>query len=263
MTGFNPAASDVTQFFKVLADETRLAVVQQLAFSDRRVSEIVECLQVPQNAVSYHLKQLRALGLLRDQRSSADGRDVYYSVDLERLRQLYHAAGSALHPGIYADPDVDARLMLLNRPLRVLFLCTHNSARSQLAEGIMRYLGGANVEVFSAGSQPSQVHPLALELLAEWQIDTSRHISKSLEAFRGQLFDYIITVCDRVRDNCPTFPGDPAQIHWSLSDPAAITDEAPRRSAFLTVRRELSTRIRYLLCLPHPAMGQRTDPVSR
>jgi ArsR family transcriptional regulator, arsenate/arsenite/antimonite-responsive transcriptional repressor / arsenate reductase (thioredoxin) len=173
VTSFNPAIPDVVQFFKVLADETRLAVVQRLALSDLRVGEIVERLHAPQNVISYHLKQLRALGLLRDQRSSADGRDVYYSVDLERLQQLYLAAGTALHPGINAESSAEPVAAAVERPLRVLFLCTHNSARSQLAEGIMRYLGGANVEVFSAGSLPAQVHPLALELLAEWQIDTS------------------------------------------------------------------------------------------
>lgn len=257
MTAFNPALPDVVQFFKVLADDTRLAVMRLLARSDLRVGEIVERLSAPQNAVSYHLKQLRVLGLLRDQRSNADGRDVYYSVDLDRLQALYLAAGAALHPGMIATLSEETPAPSVDFPLRVLFLCTHNSARSQLAEGITRHLGGAYVEVWSAGSAPAQVHPLMLELLAEWGIDTSQHVAKSLEQFREQSFDYVITVCDRVRDTCPTFPDDPAQIHWSIPDPAAIEDEEARRAAFLNVRRELSTRIRYLLSLPHPVTGQR------
>lgn len=257
MTVFNPALPDVIQFFKILSDEMRLAVVRLLTLSDLRVGEIVERLNAPQNAVSYHLKQLRSVGLLRDQRSGSDGRDIYYSIDLERLQTLYTAAGAALHPGISANRGEEAIATTIDRPLRVLFLCTHNSARSQLAEGMLRYLGGPYVEVLSAGSAPAQVHPLTLELLAEWGIDPSQHVAKSLEQFRGQSFDYVITVCDRARDSCPTFPDDPAQIHWSIPDPLAIADEEQRRAAFLNVRRELSTRIRYLLSLPHPATSQR------
>lgn len=256
MLSLSPALPDVVQFFKVLADETRLAVMRLLARSDLRVGEIVEQLNAPQNAVSYHLKQLRSLGLLRDQRSHSDGRDVYYSVDLERLQALYLAAGAALHPGMNAHLSAETATQRIDCPLRVLFLCTHNSARSQLAEGTMRQLGGASVEVWSAGSEPAQVHPLTLELLTELGIDTAAHVAKSLEQFHGQSFDYVITVCDRARDSCPTFPDDPAQIHWSIPDPTTIEDEQARRATFLKVRRELSTRIHYLLSLPHPGTGQ-------
>lgn len=146
--------SDVTQFFKVLADETRLAVVRLLVLSDLRVGEVVQHLHLPQNVVSYHLKALRSVGLLHDHRSTADGRDIYYRVDLARLQALYMSAGAALHPGI-ASPVTEPVTTPLTRPLRILFLCTHNRARSQLAEGIARYLGGDQVEVVSAGNHPT------------------------------------------------------------------------------------------------------------
>jgi arsenate reductase len=143
------------------------------------------------------------------------------------------------------------------RPLRVLFLCTHNSARSQLAEGITRWLGGDQVEVLSAGSQPSEVHPMTYRMLSDLGIDASTHSSKSIQRFLDQTFDYVITVCDRVKEHCPTFPGDPDEIHWSLPDPAAIADEEQRLDAFSRVCNELHTRIRYLLSLPHPVTRQR------
>jgi len=251
------ATVDVLTVLQALSDPVRLAIVRQLALTDMRAGEVVERLHAPQNAVSYHLKQLRALGLLRDHRSSLDGRDIYYGLDLERLSALYAAAGSALHPGIAPGPPGEPAAGTAERPLRVLFLCTHNSARSQLAEGIIRYLGGGQVEAYSAGSRPYAVHPEALALLEGWGVDTSRHVSKSLERFREQTFDYVITVCDRVRESCPTFPGDPKQIHWSLPDPAAVEDVEARSRTFQQVFRELQVRIRYLLNLPHPATGQR------
>ena len=250
-------ASDVAAFFRALADETRLAIVRLLALTDLRAGEIAERLQAPQNAVSYHLKQLRSLGLLRDRRGGWDARDVYYSIDLERLHALYAQAGSTLHPGIACEPEAPSAPTQPDRPLRVLFLCTHNSARSQLAEAILRQLGADQVEVYSAGSQPTGVHPVTAELMEEWGLDPSRHASKAMDAFIGQHFDYVITVCDRVRETCPVFPGDPTRIHWSLPDPVAVQDEEEQRRVFEQVRRELLTRVRYLLSLPHPATGQR------
>ena len=256
-----PTPADVVSFFKLLADETRLAIVRLLALSDLRAGEVVQQLQAPANAVSYHLKQLRSLGLLRDRRSSLDARDVYYSVDLTRLQALYTSAGETLHPGMTTaqeDQETEEVLPALERPLRILFLCTHNRARSQLAEGFARYLAGDQVEVYSAGNQPSEVHPLTIEVLEEMGLDTSRLYSKSMDEFCGRQFDYIITTCDKVRESCPTFPGDPHQIHWSFPDPsAAAGDEEAQRRAFRITRREMLTRLRYLLSLPHPVTGER------
>jgi protein-tyrosine-phosphatase len=256
-------SQDVARFFSTLADETRLTIVRLLSVGDLRVGELVAALQLPANAVSYHLKQLRSAELVRDRRSSADARDVYYHVDLDRLEQLYFAAGDALYPGMAAastGSDEQGERVTLTRPLRVLFLCTHNSARSQLAEAILRQMGGEQVEAFSAGSDPTEMHPEAAAVMRQLGIDPAPHQAKPLQVFTGQSFDYIITVCDRVRDHCPVFPGDPLQIHWSVPDPVVVEDPEQRRRAFREVAQDLTTRIRYLLLLPHPGTGERLNP---
>lgn len=139
---------------------------------------------------------------------------------------------------------------LPGKHVRVLFLCTENSARSQMAEGILRHLSGGRIEVFSAGSHPSSVHPYAIQVLAAMGIDISQQKSKHLDEFRDQSFDYIVTVCDRVRESCPTFPGDPEGIHWSFIDPAAVKgSDKDRYRAFEQVALQLITRLRYFLIL--------------
>src|SRR6185369_17600255 len=102
---------------------------------------------------------------------------------------------------------------------RVLVVCTGNSARSQMGEGLFRERGGDTYEVFSAGSKPSRVRPEAIAVMREIGIDISGHRSKSVDEFAGQSFDYVVTVCDNARDNCPLFPGGAKRIHWSLDDP--------------------------------------------
>src|SRR5687767_12897128 len=131
---------------------------------------------------------------------------------------------------------------------RILFLCTHNKARSQLAEGICRKLGGDRVEVYSAGSEPSAVHPCATEVLTEMGIDAGGHRSKHMEELSAIQFDYVVTVCDQAREVCPVFAGAPEQIHWSIADPSRVTgSELAMRQAFDQVARQLTTRIQQLL----------------
>jgi protein-tyrosine-phosphatase len=108
------------------------------------------------------------------------------------------------------------------RRVQVLFLCTHNSARSQMAEGILRELGGDRIEAASAGTEVTRVHPLAVREMAERGIDISGHHSKHMDEFLGERFDYVVTVCDNARESCPIFPGDPERIHWSIPDPSAV-----------------------------------------
>lgn len=252
-----PSQPDVVQFFKALADETRLQIVRMLLRTDLRAGEIVEQTGLPPNSISYHLKHLRTAGLLRDRRSSSDARDIYYSVDLEQLYALYDQAGDAIRPRNIPEDAPRQSDRYLDRPLRVLFLCTHNSARSQLAEGILRQIGGDLVEVFSAGSSPREVHPETIALLREWNINTREHTAKQIERFVGQDFDSIITVCDRVREECPTFPGDPVQMHWSLPDPLAVDDPAERDKVFRAIGHELRVRIQYLLLVPDPTTQRR------
>lgn len=123
---------------------------------------------------------------------------------------------------------------------RVLILCTGNSARSQMAEGLLRYDGGDRFEVESAGTEPSHVRPLAIEAMREIRIDISSHRSKSVNEFAGQEFDTVITVCDAANERCPVFPGKVERIHWSFDDPAAAEgDEAARLAVFRRVRDEI------------------------
>jgi arsenate reductase len=128
---------------------------------------------------------------------------------------------------------------------RILVLCTGNSARSQMGEGLFREEGGDRVEVFSAGTRPGSVRPEAIAVMREIGIDISGHRSKSVDEFSGQPFDYVVTVCDHARDNCPVFPAASARLHWSLEDPAAVGgSEAERLSAFRRIRDHLHQRVR-------------------
>ncbi len=247
MTTITGDLNSSLEFLKLLAHELRWQLLAALAVGDWRVQELVERVGRPMNLVSYHLAQMRRMSLVQERRSSADARDVYYSLDLERMRDLYAASGAALHPllGDCAPMPQSAPAAL---PVRVLFLCTHNSARSQMAEALLRQLGGPAVEVFSAGTEVSAVHPLAIAAMAGLGIDIGGQRSKHLDEFRGQSFDAIITVCDRVREECPVFPGDPAQIHWSFADPAAVTgDPATQQQAFTETARQLGMRVRHVL----------------
>ena len=128
---------------------------------------------------------------------------------------------------------------------RVLILCTGNSARSQMAEGLLRHLAGDRVEVFSAGVEASFVRPQAIEAMRERGIDITSQRSKSVDEFAGQQFDYVITVCDNARERCPVFPGRYERVHWSFDDPAAAAGDAEAVMAvFRRVRDEIEGRLR-------------------
>lgn len=243
--------AEVPPLLKLLAHEQRWKLVEALAFSDRRVQELVGAVQQPQNLVSYHLRKLREHALVKERRSAADGRDVYYSLDLDRLKGMLMSAGEALHPGLGGQPGTqDIPLTQAGKRARVLFLCTHNSARSQMAEGILRHLAGDLVEAFSAGTEVTRVHPLAIEIMAARGIDIRGQRSKHMDELLGQDFDYVITVCDRAGESCPVFPGDPERIHWSIPDPSGVQgDEAARLHAFESAATDLFARIRYLLAV--------------
>jgi len=130
-------------------------------------------------------------------------------------------------------------------PIRVLFVCTGNSARSQIAEALLRQIGGPDFEVHSAGTSPRGVHALAITVLADVGIDWSGATSKSISGFLDQRFDYVITVCDRARESCPVFRGTRNTLHWGLDDPAdVIGTEEDRRAAFVATRHELVRRLR-------------------
>src|SRR4028119_2116620 len=127
---------------------------------------------------------------------------------------------------------------------KVLFLCTHNSARSQMAEGLLRHLAGDRFEVMSAGTEATQVRPLAVRAMNELGIDISGQESKTMERFLGDTFDYVITVCDDANEACPIFPGAKRRLHWSFEDPAqARGSEEERLWVFQSVRDEIKERI--------------------
>ena len=128
---------------------------------------------------------------------------------------------------------------------RILVLCTGNSARSQMGEALFRYEGGETHEVASAGTNPSHVRPEAVAVMKELGIDISGQRSKSVEEFEGQSFDYVVTVCDNGRDNCPVFPAGAERIHWSFEDPAAVQGgEQERLAAFRRIRDRIHERVK-------------------
>jgi len=141
---------------------------------------------------------------------------------------------------------------------RVLVLCTHNSARSQMAEGFLRALGGDRVDVESAGTEATRVHPLAIRVMDEVGIDLRAHTSKTLDRFLDERWDYVITVCDSANERCPLFPGAATRLHWSFDDPSAVTGaEAERLAGFRRVRDEIRARLREWLTPPGPAIRGR------
>ena len=167
------------------------------------------------------------------QRSDLDRLDS----ELTDLELTIQAAGRARQSSGGEAMPVD--------PIRVLFVCTGNSARSQIAEALLRDFGGADFEVFSAGTEPKGVNPYTVRVLAEIDVDWSGARSKSVTEFLGQPFDYVITVCDRARQSCPVFPGNHNSMHWGLDDPAEVegTDER-KLEAFRRTRTEVATRLR-------------------
>jgi len=129
--------------------------------------------------------------------------------------------------------------------IRVLILCTGNSARSQMAEGLLRNDGGGKFEVESAGIISSFVRPQAIEVMSEIGIDISGHRSKSLDEFLDEAFDFVITVCDNAKENCPVFPGKARRIHWSFDDPAdAAGTEEEKLVVFRRVRNEIRDKLK-------------------
>ena len=233
------------EFLRLAGHPVRWLLLSELARSDRQVRELKALLGQPQSLVSYHLARLRAGGLVAMRRSSADRRDVYYSIDLARCGELLTAAGTALHPGLrlirpHAGP--------IRAPSRVLFLCTGNSARSQMAQAICEQMAGDAVAAASAGSKPRPLHPNAIRVMGEDGVDISGRQPRHLSVFAGQRFDYVISLCDRLREICPEFPGAAEVIHWSIPDPGAGDGaDADTYPVFRAVAADLRTRIGFLL----------------
>ena len=148
-------------------------------------------------------------------------------------------------------------------PIRVLFVCTHNSARSQIAEALLGRSGGADFEVASAGTEATRVNPFAIRVLDDVGIDWSRAKSKSIDRFLDQPFDYVITVCDHARATCPVVPGAATTLHWSIEDPSEVNGtDAEKLAAFRRTEAELADRIRAFVDDARQATG-RSPSASR
>jgi protein-tyrosine-phosphatase len=221
------------------------------------VSELTELVGKPQNLVSYHLANLRNAGIVSARRSSADARDTYYRVELRRCADLLREVGPALQPGLRAEV-IDPRTLTRHAPQRqpsVLFLCTGNSARSQMAEALLNHQARGAIRARSAGSHPKPLHPNAVRVMAGRGIDISGRTSKHLDRFTQMHFDRVITLCDKVREICPEFPGATEEraaiaAHWSMPDPAAPAEgrsDAESLAAFERTADELESRIPFLI----------------
>ena len=236
------------RFLRLAGHPLRWRLLSELARSDRRVGELCERAGRRQSLVSYHLRQLRDGGLVSARRSLADGRDTYYVLELARCGEMLVRAGASLHPGLASTASSHPGHRGVLARSRVLFLCTGNSARSQMAEALAEQLSDGALRATSAGSHPKPLHANAVRVMRERGIDLAGRRPKHLGEFTGRPFDYVITLCDRVREVCPEFPGTPQAIHWSVPDPAREpgTDEQTL-PAFERTAAELEMRIGFLL----------------
>jgi ArsR family transcriptional regulator, arsenate/arsenite/antimonite-responsive transcriptional repressor / arsenate reductase (thioredoxin) len=258
---------DPPRFVRLVAHPLRWKLLQALVDSDRAVWELTRLIDEPQNLVSYHLGRLRDGGLVSARRSSADGRDRYYAIDLVRCQDELQAAGGALHPALWlvpadAAPGPSARRS--GRRKRFLFLCTGNSARSQIAEALLEHMSTGAIRAYSAGSSPKPLHANAVRVMNRRGIDISRNRTKHVDEFVAQRFDMVITLCDRVREVCPEFPSHPRLVHWSVPDPAlAAPTDRVSYPAFEQTATELETRIRFLLSLLNEPATRRSAHAER
>ena len=243
MTASSIPSSELPEAFKLIADEMRWRLLMILRQGDYQVGELTTRLGIPQNLVSYHLSVLRQGGLVQMHRSDADGRVLYYGLDLNALRAGYQQIGALL--------QIPVDTVLAELPARtVIFLCTANSARSQMAEAWLRFLSDGRLSARSAGTHPRSVHSLTVQVMAEAGIDIGYQRAKGLDALTDLQPDLIVTVCDIAREECACWGSNIPQLHWSIPDPAAIDgSEATRLAAFRAVRDTIRARAEGLLTL--------------
>jgi protein-tyrosine-phosphatase/DNA-binding transcriptional ArsR family regulator len=222
-------------FLTAAGHPVRWRLLSELARSDLAVRELATRLGRPQSLISYHLGKLRRTGLVTARHSSADGRDTYYALHLAHCAAMLTGAGAALHPALRLRSPSPAR----PGRVRVLFLCTGNSARSPMAEAILRRHTAATAEIRSAGTNPRPLHRYVVQALTARGIDPPATGPTHVSQLTGASFDHVITLCDRVKEVCPAFDG-PRQAHWSIPPPA-------RRPDFDQVADQLTERIGFFL----------------
>jgi ArsR family transcriptional regulator, arsenate/arsenite/antimonite-responsive transcriptional repressor / arsenate reductase (thioredoxin) len=228
---------DALESLKLLADDTRWKLVAALRYGDLQVGELVQRLGLSQNLVSYHLGILRQASLVRVHRSDADARVSYYALDLTALRALYAQIGAELQ---IAEPSAP---LSLGRAPTVVFLCTANSARSQIAEGWLRHLSGGRALALSAGTHPQALHPLAAQAMGEVGVEIGQQRAKPVADLLDTRPDIIVTVCDIAREGYSPWAAIPHQLHWSIPDPL----RAPAITSFRSVRDALRVRVEGML----------------
>lgn len=236
-------------FIRVADHPLRWRLLTELAESDRRVRELVERVGQPQNLVSYHLRLLRDSGLVTSRQSSHDGRDTYYHLDLDRCADGLTSAGASLHPGLgvaAAQPHQPA-----TAAPRVLFVCTGNSARSPIAEALLRHRTGGRVVVASAGTSPkARIHPYAVRVLRErFDIDIRNQSPRAIDDVAwpglGASTDRVVTLCDKAREQLQVRAGW-QRTHWSMPDPADAPGPA-RYASFAATATDIDARVRHLV----------------
>jgi ArsR family transcriptional regulator, arsenate/arsenite/antimonite-responsive transcriptional repressor / arsenate reductase (thioredoxin) len=239
-------------FVRLAAHPLRWLLLTTLADSDLRVRDLVTQLDAPQNLLSYHLRQLREGGLVTVRRSSYDGRDSYYHLDLDRCAEALAGTAAALHPTLGRAPGVGAGSGEREgkRPGAVLFLCTGNSVRSPIAEALVRHYFAENVTAASAGTRPrSRLHPNTVRVLSDqFGIDVVGQRPRHVSTVAARRFDHVVTLCDRAREDVPGLAQHARRTHWSIAEPARAGDsEEASYPAFQQVASEIHTRVRHLL----------------
>ena len=239
-------------FVRLSAHPLRWRLLAELADSDYRVRDLVALVGEPQSLVSYHLRLLRDGGLVTAGRSSFDGRDNYYHLELDRCAAALADTGVALHPALRPEssPRLTAVVPRSSKRVGVLFVCTGNSARSPIAEALLRHRSSGRVAVVSAGIRPkTRLHPEAVRVLREeFGVDVADQRPRHLDSMTNRRFDYLVSLCDKAREALPVFPGQPRRVHWSVPDPATAGDlDQASYAAFQHTATDIDTRIRHLL----------------
>jgi len=235
------------EFVRLVSHPLRWRLVAELARTDLRVRELVAIVDEPQNLVSYHLRLLRDGGLVASRRSSFDARDTYYHLDLDRCASALADVGVALHPALRMEPVPDFGTRRSGRS-SVLFVCSGNSARSPIAEALLRHRAGSRVRVSSAGIHPKDRIPrhVVRVLLEQYGIDIDGQLPRPLDGTRDRRFDRVITLCDKARESLPVAEHW-HRTHWSIADPAESTNGRNTYSKFVSAAAEIDTRVRQLL----------------
>ncbi len=261
-----PTYPELAELLKTLADPHRLEVLNLIIEGTHTSRALVAATGLPTNLLSHHLKALREAGLVQASRDPHDQRWQYFVPNIARLTEVQFLLSHFLHPARiqprqggtgpggqpapYAPPrhiQLEKEFRMTSNKTKVIFLCTGNSARSQMAEALLRQHAGDDFEVYSAGTEPKGMNPYTVQVMEELGVDMSSHHSKSVREFLGHMnFGYVITVCDDAEENCPAvFLSQGQHLHWSFEDPAKATgSDEDIRAKFRDVRGQIDGRIR-------------------